>query len=141
MTIADNYKNVFNTDSDIALKMAKITKGYSFAFQVLGHFTWKNDGDYNMALPYFKQYMEDYVYEKIWSEMSEGDRRLAYGVARSKSGKAKDIKSIASISDNEYSVYRDRLVKRGILDGSTHGYVKFTLPMFEEYATYMYSEF
>nr|MCR5419501.1 ATP-binding protein [Lachnospiraceae bacterium] len=78
MTIAENYRKVFNSDSDNALKMAKITKGYSFAFQVLGHFTWKNDGDYSMALPQFKQYLEDYVYEKIWSEMSEGDRNLAY---------------------------------------------------------------
>ena len=117
--------------------MAGITKGYSFAFQVLGHFTWKNDGDYIEALPQFKQYLEDYVYEKIWSEMSEGDRKLAYGAAKSQNGKAKDIKSLASISDNEYSVYRDRLIKRGILDGSTHGYVRFTLPMFEEYILYM----
>ena len=68
--------------------------------------------------------------------MSEGDRRLACGVAGSESGKAKDIKSLTGISDNEYSVYRDRLVKRGILDGSTHGSVKFTLPMFEEYVVY-----
>ena len=141
MTIADNYRKVFNTDPDSSLKMAKITKGYSFAFQVLGHFTWKNEGDFNMALPQFKQYLEDYVYEKIWSEMSEGDRKLAYGVARSESGKAKDIKSLASISDNEYSVYRDRLVKRGVLDGSTHGYVRFTIPMFEEYVIYMYTEY
>ncbi len=119
------------------MKMAKITKGYPFAFQVLGHFTWKNDGEYNKALPQFKQYLEDYVYEKIWSEMSEGDKKLAYGVARSERGKAKEIKELSGLSDNEYSVYRDRLVKRGILDGSTHGYVEFTLPLFEEFVVYM----
>ena len=137
MTIADNYRNVFNIESDKSLGMAKITKGYSFAFQVLGYFTWKHDGDYNKALPQFRQYMEDYVYDKIWSEMSEGDRKLAYGAARSETGKAKEIKALASMSDNEYSVYRDRLVKRGILDGSTHGYIRFTLPMFEKYVIYM----
>jgi hypothetical protein len=135
-TVADNYKNIFGISDDNAMKMAKITRGYSFAFQVLGHFTWKNGGEYSKAIPQFRQYMEDYVYEKIWSEMSEGDRRLACGVAGSESGKAKDIKSLTGISDNEYSVYRDRLVKRGILDGSTHGSVKFTLPMFEEYVVY-----
>lgn len=138
MTISDNYRKVFNTDSDSTIKMAKITKGYSFAFQVLGYFTWKNNGDYTAALPQFRQYMEDYVYEKIWSEMSEGDRKLAYGIARSENGKAKDIKTLSSMSDNEYSVYRDRLIKRGILDGSTHGYVRFTLPMFEEYVIFLY---
>ena len=137
MTVSENYRRVFNTDPETAMKMAKITKGYPFAFQVLGHFTWKNDGEYNKALPQFKQYLEDYVYEKIWSEMSEGDKKLAYGVARSERGKAKEIKELSGLSDNEYSVYRDRLVKRGILDGSTHGYVEFTLPLFEEFVVYM----
>ena len=137
MTVSENYRRVFDTDPETAMKMAKITKGYPFAFQVLGHFTWKNDGDYNKALPQFKQYLEDYVYEKIWSEMSEGDRKLAYGAARSERGKAKEIKELSGFSDNEYSVYRDRLVKRGILDGSTHGYVEFTLPLFEEFVVYM----
>jgi len=137
MTVSENYRRVFDTDPETAMKMAKITKGYPFAFQVLGHFTWKNDGDYNKALPQFKQYLEDYVYEKIWSEMSEGDRKLAYGAARSERGKAKEIKELSGLSDNEYSVYRDRLVKRGILDGSTHGYVEFTLPLFEEFVVYM----
>ena len=137
MTVSENYRRVFNTDPETAMKMAKITKGYPFAFQVLGHFTWKNDGEYNKALPQFKQYLEDYVYEKIWSEMSEGDKKLAYGAARSERGKAKEIKELSGLSDNEYSVYRDRLVKRGILDGSTHGYVEFTLPLFEEFVVYM----
>ena len=72
-------------------------------------------------------------YILIVSEMSSGDRKLAYGIAKSKNGKAKEIKEITSMSDNEYGVYRDRLIKRGILNGSEHGYVKFTLPLFEEY--------
>ncbi|MBO4373846.1 MAG: ATP-binding protein [Lachnospiraceae bacterium] len=137
MTISENYRCVLDIDPDNALKMAKLTKGYPFAFQVLGHFTWKNGRDYNKALLQVKQYLEDYVYEKLWSELSEGDKKLACAVAASENGRAKEIKSISGLSDNEYSVYRDRLVKRGILDGSTHGYVEFTLPMFEEYVSFM----
>ncbi|MCR5475533.1 MAG: ATP-binding protein [Lachnospiraceae bacterium] len=132
-SIAENYKKIFALDFDTSNKMAALTKGYSFAFQVLGHFTFKEDGDYKKALSEYKHYLEDYVYEKIVSEMSSGDRKLAYGVAKSKNGKAKEIKELTAMSDNEYCVYRDRLVKRGILDGSEHGYVRFTLPMFDEY--------
>ena len=139
LAVADNYRNIFDITSENAMNMAMTTRGYSFAFQVLGHFTWKNGGDYAKALPQFKQYMEDYVYEKIWSELSEGDKKLVYGVAKSENGRAKEIKSITGLSDNEYSVYRDRLIKRGILDGSSHGYVKITLPLFEEYVSYMFS--
>ena len=131
--VADNYQQNFNLDLDTADRMAKLTKGYSFAFQVLGYFTWKNGGDYRKALPEFQLYLEDYVYEKVWAEMSAGDRRLAGGVALSEDGKAKTIKQVSGMTDGEYSVYRDRLIKRGILASNGHGYVEFTLPLFEEY--------
>ncbi|MBQ9360910.1 MAG: ATP-binding protein [Lachnospiraceae bacterium] len=132
-TIAESYKRKFSLNDEDALKMAKLTKGYSLAFQVLGYYTWNNDGKYAEAISEYRQYLEDYSYEKIWAEMSAGDRKLAYGLANSKTGKAKEIKDFLAISNNEYTPYRDRLVKRGILDGSEHGYIKFTLPLFEEY--------
>lgn len=132
-TICENYKKMFSLDEDTAFAMARITRGYSFAFQVLGYFTFRHDGDYQAALPEVRQYLEDYVYEKIWAEMSAGDRKFAYGVAKSEDGKAKEIKKILSLADNEYSPYRDRLVKRGILIGEEYGRVRFSLPMFEEY--------
>lgn len=137
-SISNNYQKNFELSKENADHMARLTKGYSFAFQVLGYFTWKSEGDYKQAIPDFRQYLEDYVYEKVWDEMSAGDRRLAYGVAKSENGKAKDIKTILSMSDNEYSVYRDRLVKRGVLNGKEHGYVRFTLPLFEDYVIRSY---
>ncbi len=137
-SISDNYRKNFDLNKEDSDYMARLTKGYAFAFQVLGYFTWRSDGDYEQAIPDFRQYLEDYVYEKVWDEMSSGDRKLAYGVAKSENGKAKNIKSILDISDNEYSVYRDRLVKRGILNGKEHGYVRFTLPLFEEYVIRSY---
>lgn len=132
-TISANYQKTFSIEESQALAMAKLTKGYSFAFQVLGYFTWKKEGDYKNALLDYQQYLEDYVYEKIWSEMSAGDKKLAYGIAKSNSGKAKEIKEELGIENNEYTPYRDRLVKRGIVDGSEHGKLQFTLPLFEKY--------
>ena len=131
--VSDNYQRNFNLDLDTADQMAKLTKGYSFAFQVLGYFTWKNSGDYRKALPDFRLYLEEYVYEKVWAEMSAGDRKLAHGISVAEAGKAKNIKQAAEMTDGEYSVYRDRLIKRGILAANGHGYVEFTLPLFEEF--------
>ena len=131
--IANNYKANFNLSDEDANHMAALTNGYPFAFQVLGYYTCKYDGDYKKAIPEYKHYLEDYVYEKVYSELSQKDRQFAGAVARTKNGKAKDVKDILGIADNEYSVYRDRLVKRGLLDGSEHGYVKFILPLFDEY--------
>ncbi len=131
--IAGNYERTLGIDGDTALKMARLTRGYSFAFQVLGYYTCRHDGDFEAAIPEVRQYLEDYVYEKIWSEMSQGDRMLAVGLARSKTGKAAEIKEYLGIEQSRYAPYRDRLVKRGILNGSEHGFLRFTLPMFEEY--------
>lgn len=132
-SITENYKEIFNLKTDEAGKMAALTKGYSFAFQVLGYFTFRQGGNYKKAIPEFRQYLEDYVYEKVFSEMSPGDKKFAYSLACTENGKAKDIKIKGSFADNEYSVYRDRLIKRGIISGNEHGFVRFTLPLFEEY--------
>ncbi len=131
--IAQRYAQIFNISEEESLYMALATKGYSFAFQVLGYYTWENGGSYKNAIDDTKAYLEDYVYEKVWSEMSRGDRRLAYGLAKNPSGKAKEIKDFLSMKDTEYSPYRDRLSKRGIIDGKEHGYISFTLPFFEEF--------
>ena len=131
--VANNYRNVLNVDIDTSIQMANLTKGYSHAFQVLGYFTWKNNGDHTKAIPYLKQYLEENVYEKMWLEISAKDKQLLYGVARSENGKAKEIKEIAEISDDTYSVYRDRLIRKGLVDGNEHGYLRLTLPYFNEY--------
>ncbi|MBR5636950.1 MAG: AAA family ATPase [Pseudobutyrivibrio sp.] len=139
-TISNNYKATFSLEGHEALDMAKLTKGYSFAFQVLGYFTWKHSGKYKEAIAEFQQYLEDYVYEKIWSELSAGDKKLVYGIAQSGSGKASEIKSILSIENNEYTPYRDRLIKRGLVDGSEHGRLRLILPLFENYVLNNYYE-
>ena len=48
--IADNYVKNLGVTSKDAEKMASLTKGYSFAFQVLGYFTFRHKGDYKSAL-------------------------------------------------------------------------------------------
>lgn len=54
-----NYQKNFKLERDIALEMARSTRGYSFAFQVLGYFTWEYDGDYRAAMGDYKQYLND----------------------------------------------------------------------------------
>ena len=94
-----------------------------------------NSGDYQKALPDVQLYLEDFVYEKIWSGLSKKDKQLAYGIAKSKTGKADDIKRLANFSDDEYSVYRNRLIKQGIANGDNYGFLKFSLPFFDFFAS------
>ena len=45
--IVNKYKTIFNLSQEQAAEMAELTKGYPFAFQVLGYLTWNNEGDYH----------------------------------------------------------------------------------------------
>ena len=131
--ITMNYMKNLEVDNETATKMARLTRGYSFAFQVLGYFMWNHKGDYEGAVSDTRTYLDEYVYEKIWSGLSEKDKRFVNGVANTEDGKASAIKKASGFSDEDYSVYRDRLIKRGVVNGDTRGYLKFTLPMFEDY--------
>ena len=50
-----------------------------------------------------------------------------------KGGKIKDIREYLHMETNEFTLYRKRLIKKGILSGEMKGYAFFTLPLFEEY--------
>ena len=132
-TIADNYRRNFNIDPDDALKMAKLTKGYSFAFQVLGYFSWEHGVMSDRAYTEYKQYLEEYVYEKIWSELSGKDKFVLNGIAHTENGKISDIRRYLNMETNQFNPYRKRLIRKGIINGETHGYIKFVLPLFDKF--------
>ena len=132
-TIADNYRKNLVLEDDEAIRMAKMTLGYPFAFQVFGYFAWRNGSLNERALTECKQYLDDYAYEKIWSELSQGDRDVALAIATAKSSRVRDIREIAGMSTNQFNPYRDRLVKKGVADGSTYGHLRFALPLFDRY--------
>ena len=131
--IINKYKTIFNISQEQASQMAQLTKGYPFAFQVLGYLTWNNNGDYHAVLGEYAQYLSEFVYDKIWSELSPKDRAVARAIADVKSGKIKDIREQLGMETNEFNPYRKRLIKKGIVSGEMRGYVYFTLPLFDEY--------
>lgn len=140
-TIVENYRQNFNLERNDALHMAQMTKGYSFAVQVLGYLTWKNNGNYRAVEPEYKQYLDEYVYEKIWSELSATDKRVAYAIAQTNGGRISDIREVLGFTNNQFNPYRQRLIRKGILDGSEYGVVTFLLPLFADYVIENYPEF
>ncbi len=138
--IANNYQMNFKIDDETALKMARLTKGYSFAFQVLGHLTYKYNGDYAKTIPEYRQYLEEYVYEKMWSELSKTDKKVMYAIASTNSTNIIDIRQKCNMTTNQFNPYRKRLIQKGLIDGSEHGQVVFTLPLFKEFVLSIYEE-
>ena len=132
-SIADSYMKTIGIEKDDARRMAALTMGYPFAFQVLGYYTYEKDGNYLEAIAQTRQYLEEYVYDKIWSELSVMDRKVLGAIAKSESGKTADIRARINMDTNIFSTYRERLIKKGIINGETRGYVKLVLPFFKEF--------
>ena len=116
--------------------MAKLTKGYPFAFQALGYLTWNNKGNYEGVLDEYEHYLEDFVYEKLWSELSPKDKEVLYGIAVSKDSQVKTIRQQLKMDTNNFNPYRRRLIKKGILNGDERGSLTFTLPAFEKFVIF-----
>ena len=140
--MANQYQQTFACSAKDAQMMALFTKGYSYAFQVLGYIMWDRGCTLEEAKPNFDERMSECCYDKIWEDLSESEKRFVSLIARAKGGKlkTKDIISEMGISPKVYSVYRDRLIKKGIVDGSEHGSVSLSLPRFEEYIRTAYVE-
>ncbi|MCR5672130.1 MAG: KAP family NTPase [Lachnospiraceae bacterium] len=131
--ISDVYEKTLGIDAPKAGELAKKTKGYSFAFQVIGYFTFSHEGDYESALADIRQYLDEYVYEKIWSETSDKERLILSKMVYDDITAVGELKDTLELKPNEFSVYRDRLIKKGVLDGSRRGILNFALPYFDEY--------
>ena len=139
-SVAESYKETLKISDQSAYEMAQLTKGYSFAFQVLGHYTWKSDGNYKKAMKPFEVKLFDAAYDKIWSELSKNDREFCYGIAKSENGRTAAIREAIGWDSNKIGPYRKRLNKRGLVNINDYGYVKFKLPLFDKYAIERYED-
>lgn len=131
-TMAASYRRNLGVDESEAIKMAQVTKGYSYAFQVLGYSMFKNGGNYEDSLVSLKQYLEEYVYDKIWSELSDKDKKVVNAIAVSGSHKIKDVRELLDMESNEFGPYKKRLLRKGVINND-RGYVSLSLPLFDEY--------
>lgn len=132
--MADTYENTLGVEHKTAVQMAKLTKGYAFAFQVLGYFTYKDDNrDYRKVITKYRLYLDEFVYEKLWSELSAKDRNIIICMAQTGAETVLEIRTETKMDSNEFSKYRLRLIRKGLVDGSMRGRMVFTLPLFKEF--------
>lgn len=133
--IRKNYMDIFNISADDAEKMTLLTKGYPFAFQVLGYLYWeyRNNKSIDDILPEYDQYLQEYVYEKIWSELSSQDRDVLTVISSCDSDRVKDIREKLGMNSQQFSVYRDRLKRKGVINTQEYGRISISLPRFAEF--------
>ena len=133
--IKSHYMRIFDINDEMADKMTLLTRGYPFAFQVLGYLYWDNREDHTLEdiMPEYDQYLDEYVYSKIWAELSPKDKEILSVISESGYQSVKDIREKLDMKPELFSVYRDRLKRKGVIDTRQYGKIAMALPRFEEY--------
>ena len=131
--MSEMYKNQLGIDIVEAKTLVRITKGYPYAFQELGilYFKKKKSENIDDITSSLKSELFSYAYEKIWEELSVEDRKLIHILTDKEEYKREEILDRMEKPAN-YSTYRDRLIRRGILV-ARRSYVALALPYFSDY--------
>lgn len=137
-SVVGRYEKTLDISFEQAKSFAKMTNGYSFAFQVLGYILYNDKKNLAASDPddYRKQMnerLETYVYEKMWDELSDKDKEICYYIALNEGKKVKDMRQESRISSSLFARYRDRLMKMGLIHSEKYGTITFVLPYFAEY--------
>jgi hypothetical protein len=132
--MAEMYKKKLEIDGEEAKTMARLTKGYAYAFQELGvlYFKKKKNETLEDIIPDLRAELFAYSYEKIWEELTETDRFLAGLLTDKDEYKREEVLKLMGDRAGNYSMYRDRLIKRGLLE-SRQAYISLALPFFADY--------
>lgn len=141
--IRHNYQRTLNVPQQIALQLASLTKGYSFAYQALGYVCWGRNVDpeaeeFEDILAEYDYYLQEYSYKKIWEVLSPIDRKVISAISIfGTTAKVKDIRNHLGMDSNKFTVYRSRIKNQGIIDTSSYGELSFSLPRFAEFVRTM----
>lgn len=130
--VKQEYKVIFdNVEEGVINNLGDLTKGYAFAYQVVGYLFSKYK-DINKIYDELDRYLSIYVYEKIWSNLPKAEKAILKTFVTDTST-TEEILKTTSYPSKTYSVYRDRLIKRGIVSPSNYGELKLVLPRFENF--------
>lgn len=133
--IAKKYQQVFDLPNEKSAEMSQLTLGYSYAFQALGYAYWEHRpvDDMDVVLQQYDDMLDEASYSKMWSELSDMDRKICHAIADSDDSSVKSIREKAGISSNLFTIYRSRLKNVGIINTSEYGKVAFALPRFANF--------
>ena len=135
--IALAYSNIFNIDISLASQMSKLTKGYAFAYQVLGYLFYESNNKKltDDLISEYEQYLWKNGYNKFWKDLTNIERKFLIAMVETDGEKNSIIQS--GFSSTNYSQYRRRLLEKGLVYMPEHGKLDFVLPRFKEYVSFM----
>lgn len=137
--VVEKYREIFDVSEEEAIPLAKIVKGYPYAFQLLGALLWESNQSEvdDKILSKLDGMLYEGAYSTIWNHLTAKERNIVIGIAQSESGEVKDIRNILQVASNQFSPYRNKLLEYGIIKDASYGIIEFTLPRFKKFVLYM----
>jgi len=130
--ISNKYQQIFKIEKKNSDKLAIATKGYAFCYQLLGDILFKKEKTIidEDILNELDEKLYEYCYEKIYSDLSDIDKLIISTFKEERVYKTNEILSSINMNIKLFSLYRDRLTKRGILISRGYGKIELILPRF-----------
>ncbi len=136
--IASSYSNIFEIDIEKAIKLAKLTSGYAYGYQLLGNLLYKQ-GSIEITdslVNDFDLILEDRVYAQIWKELTKIEKNILINLASNEDMSNSDIAMKLNIKSNAFEVYKKSLIFSGIVENYERGHIRFALPRFKEFVSF-----
>ncbi len=139
VSIAKEYEKLLNIQLPLAVSLSKLTKGYAFAYQVLGYlFFESNEKEINNSLLRdYDKYLQSNGYDIIWKDLTGKEKDLCFAIADSKNKQSKEIMDLSHMKESNFQNYRNKLIEKEIITASGYGKIDFTLPRFQEFTELM----
>lgn len=136
MAISNSYKKIFNLNEEESLKLTKFTKGYAYAYQLLGDILFTS-GDYSLSeknVSKFDELIYERAYSIIYDELTPKEKQIL--ITSLENNTNEYIIEKAKISKSQLSNYKNTLVKKGVIEDDRNS-ITFRLPRFKESLSFM----
>ena len=132
--IASSYQSTFEISQEESLVLAKETKGYAMAFQVLGDILFRSSKKAidQAVLEEYDSRLGEWSYDIIWKDLSEREKEILSLVSEGKTTNEQILQSL-TVSKQSLTNSKKNLADEGILEGSNRGVFEFALPRFDSF--------
>lgn len=133
--IREDYRQTLGLSKEKAETLAKMTKGYAFAYQAFGKYMWDSHSDdiTDLVLAKVDDVLAKRVYNKLWSELSSTEKKYLTYIAQKDTMQVDELLAVTKETHSSWSRPRKRLIEKGIIASSGRGEVHLCLPRFSSF--------
>jgi GTPase SAR1 family protein len=142
--VAISYEDHLDLTPNVAMKAAQMTKGYPYAFQLLGKMMYdeeiSTESELDDCIEDYRRLLIRNAYRLIGRDLSDIDYQIVKAIANNADPcKIADVIEDTGLSKNMVNTYKYRLLETGLITQPKRGYLSFVLPEFDYFIKTYYS--